>query len=295
MKKAAKSWIFLATSLLVAQTSPDTKKDSYHFNVSEVTRIDVNIDYGLGELTVGTSGDDNAIEGTIEYDPYYVTPEVKYRETGSKGKLDVSVESTGHQHHDDNEWSFNFKLKAMKGKDYQSAVEFRLPPSIPLDIDMDFGLGDADIDLSGLDISEFKLNCGLSDVKVTADTPNPGKCETISIESGLGDFNGRQLGNLRTEDFHMEVGLGSATVDLTGAMIGDMEGDITVGLGSLDLLLPKNANIRLEVEDTFLSSVDVNDLVKDGDDWVTPHWDDGLPTVELQISVGLGSVDVEVE
>ena len=290
--KGFKIWLVLASwTILFAQDTSDLTKESYHFDVSGISRMDVEISYGLGELIIKSSQDANTIEGFIKYNSKYVTPDVDYHKIGSKGKLDITVKS--HKRGDDEDhWPFDFRGGKRHG---DSEVDFRLPQSIPMDIKMDFGLGDADLDFSTLSISDLHMDFGLSDVKISMDKSNPVTCRRISIQSGLGDFNASELGNLRPREFHLDVGLGSASIDLTGDITNDMEGDIKVGLGSLDLILPKNVNIRLEVEETFLSSVDVEGLVKENNEWVSRHWDRQIPTIELEISVGLGSVDVEVK
>lgn len=293
--KGFRIWLVLASwTILFAQDTSDLTKESYHFDVSGISRMDVEISYGLGELKIKSSQDANTIEGFIEYNSKYVTPDVDYHKIGSKGKLDINVKSNKHRDDDENHWPLDFRRGKRHGK-YEGKVDFELPQSIPMDIKLDFGLGDADLDFSGLSISDLHMNCGLSDVRLSMDKSNPVTCRRISIESGLGDFNASELGNLRPQEFHLDVGLGSASIDLTGDITDDIEGDIKVGLGSLDLILPKNVNIKLEVEDTFLSSVDVEGLVKENNEWMSRHWDRQIPTIELDISVGLGSVDVEVK
>jgi len=92
------------------------------------------------------------------------------------------------------------------------------------------------------------------------------------------------------------VGLGDANIDLTGSFFQDADVDINVGLGSLNLVLPKNANVKLSVDHSFLASVDVNDLLKKGENaYESIDWDHNLPKIDIEISVGLGDVDVRVE
>ena len=294
MKTLAIWLVIVMSTLLWAKETPDLSEETYQFDVSDVGRLDVSISYGLGELNIISNPEKNSIEGLIEYDSDYVVPEVDYFTIGSKGKLEINVESLKHRGNDHHHRSFDFG-KNLSRDGYEGRVEFKLPESKPTDLKMDFGLGEANLDLSGLSITDLDMDCGLSDVKISMDTPNPVSCRRLSISSGLGDFNASNLGNLKPHEFELEVGLGSATIDLTGDISNDFNGDIEVGLGSLDLILPNNVNIRLEVEDTFLSSVDVEGLVKKNGVWVSREWDKHLPTVELEVSVGLGSVDVEVE
>lgn len=287
--------VVLASALALAWTGSELTREAYQFDVSDVERIDVDVTYALGSLRIKAGEDEKLVEGFIEYDSDYVTPHVDYHTLGSKGKLDIRTESLRHSRNED-EWSFDVDWKNLHEKDYESVIDFKLPRLTPLDMNLDFGLGKTDIDLSYLTVSEFRLDCGLSDVKVIMTTPNRGTCRRVVIESGLGDFNATGLGNLKTEQLRLEVGMGSANIDLGPDITDDLEGEISVGLGSLDLTLPKNVNIRLQIERTFLSAVDVDiqGLVRQEDEWSSRDWDKNLPTVDLEISVGLGSVDVEL-
>ena len=285
----------LVISILGAPSPPQrqTEEETYQFDAEDVSRMDVRISYGLGELVIERNIRPDEIQGTIEYQPRYMRPDVDYRTIGSKGILDITVRSLK-KGRDDEDWSHGWDWRGFKKEGFESSVDFKLPQGIPIDLDMDFGLGEATLDFSRLSVSDFKLNCGLSDVRVSMETPNPVSCRKVTIESGLGDFDATGLGNLRTKEFDLEVGLGSADVDFSGDIIDDMEGEIDVGLGSLDLTFPDNINIRLDIDRTFLSSIDVNGLVKEDGEWVTRDWDRHRPTLQLEINVGLGTVDVDV-
>jgi|TARA_B110000495_G_scaffold32231_1_gene24999 hypothetical protein len=75
-----------------------------------------------------------------------------------------------------------------------------------------------------------------------------------------------------------------------------LEMELNFGLGALELILPKNVNIKLRIDHSFLSSVDVDGLLSKGNDkYVSKDWDNARPTITGDISVGIGSVDVEVD
>ena len=58
---------------------------------------------------------------------------------------------------DKNRWSFNFNWRDIRDGEYQSTADSRLPQSLPTDIQIEFGLGEARIDLSDLSISKFEM------------------------------------------------------------------------------------------------------------------------------------------
>ena len=57
----------------------------------------------------------------------------------------------------------------------------------------------------------------------------------VSIEAGLGDLNVTDLGSLRTRKLNLKIGLGAANVDLRGHITEDMDADISIGIGSVDM------------------------------------------------------------
>ena len=270
--------------------------NDYLFDVSEVTRLSVSFNYMAGSLEI-KAGASKQIKGAIKYDPEEFLPSAQYDVFGSKGVFKVKMESLNSRHvyDDDTEGiDFKFGFRDFKNNKYSQEFEFQLPPDIPTNLKLEFALGDADIDLSNLAITGLELECGLSDVRLEVDEVNTTKCKEVYIESGLGDFNAYGLGLLRAEYFNLDVGLGSAYIDLSKQK-SDLTGDIDVGLGSLELLLPEKANIKIRVDDSFLSSVDVDDMVKTGHkEWRTADWNKRWPTIEFDISIGLGSVDVDL-
>ncbi|MCH7732237.1 MAG: hypothetical protein IIB44_06940 [Candidatus Marinimicrobia bacterium] len=283
--------VLFLTCLSIAQDNQNTVIDTYHFDTADVKRIEVKIDYSMGELAITDNGKLNFIDGTIEYFPEWISPDIRYYTIGSKGKLKVEVDAIDHS------FTFHGKdiWKGLRDNNGLSYVSFRLPRDIPTDMEIEFGLGESEIDISNLSISEFFLECGLGETRLIMNSANSERCKKVIISAGLGEFTGIELGNLRGKIYEFNMGLGASTIDLTGDVIEDMKGTIAVGLGSLVLILPKKANIRLEIERSFLSSVNVRDLVQKDEVWLSPSWDKNLPTVEFEISVGLGAVNIYLD
>ncbi len=276
----------------------------YDFDLGGVDYLVASFEYALGSLAI-ESGIGKKITGTIVYDPDEFIPKVSYNTFGSEGLLKAKLKSinSDHDHNtsinwDDDDEDQDFRVDIdwsdLKDGDFHQEYDFELPKNIRIDMKMDFGLGEADIDLTDLDIASLELECGLSDVKINCDEENSIKCKEVYIESGLGDFNAYGLGLIRAKYINLDVGLGSAYVDLS-TQNTNLRGDINVGLGSLELVLPEKANIKIRVDDSFLSSVDVDDMVKTGHkEWSTSTWNDRYTVIELDIAIGLGSVDVDL-
>jgi hypothetical protein len=261
------------------------REDYYEFNTRQYKDLDVSISYGLGELVIGPSDEKDKIEGTIIYDSRKITPKVTLENVSSSGVLKVKTEKND----DDDDCRKRFR-------DYDNEMEFYFPSNVKTDLFLDFGVGNAEIDLTDIAISKLNLNCGLSDVDIEINKRNNVVCKTVNIESGLGDLNIYGLGNLAAKNIDINVGLGSAEIDMTGDKIYDVDVNVDVGLGSLDMILPDNANIEIYVDASFLSSVDIYGLKqKKNKYWVTSDWDSDNPTISMDVNVGMGSVDIVVE
>jgi hypothetical protein len=88
--------------------------------------------------------------------------------------------------------------------------------------------------------------------------------------------------------------MGAAELDFSDPISRDMEIVLEVGLGSIELVLPDNVNISAIVHDHFLSTIELNGLVKKRNKYVSEHWDNAQPTVTLDMSVGLGSIELKI-
>jgi len=280
--------LFLMTPLFIMAQDNDCdnyeREDLYSFDTRKYKDLDVSISYGLGELTIGPNHNNNEIQGTIIYDSRRIEPKVTIENVSSSGVFKVKTEKIS----DDDCRS--------RLRDYENEMEFYFPSDIKTNLFLDFGVGDADIDLTDIAIRKLNVNCGLSDVEIEINKRNDVICKTVNIESGLGDIEIYGLGNLGAKDIDIDVGLGSAEIDMTGDKIYDTEVDVDVGLGSLDMILPDEANIEIYVDASFLSSVDIYGLKqKKSKYWVTPNWDGDNPTISMEVNVGMGSVDIVVE
>jgi len=276
-------------TLLFSQNDTTFMRDYYQYDLREYESVDINLNFGLGELDIGSYHKSKTISGKIEYNPNHTDTDVDFSSNGTKAYLTI----------DGDNWDLDMtKLGEQVGIDdeFHNFMDFELAKDIPTELQLDFGLGQGKIDLTNISLTYFELDCGLSDVKVSMVRSNDVTCERVSISSGLGDFNGYELGNLNAKRFNVDVGLGAATIDLRGKFDEDMDLSVDVGLGALELILPDNVNIKLRVDHSFLSSVDVDGLMsKSNNKYVSRDWDENRPTITGSISVGIGSVDVEVD
>ncbi len=260
-------------------------RDHFHYFIKDIDKLEAEINYKMGELIIKPNiNNPSEFDGFSEYNPlYFDSPKVDYNVFGKTGFLEMRTNAVDH------EFSFNWNSNRFHNKS-----EYKFPLSVPIEMKLDFGLGETEIDLSGIQIQSLNIECGMGKVTLNVDSQNPIVCKKIKIEAGMGEFEGTGLGYLRAEVVNIDVGLGSADIDFSGKINHNMKIEVEVGLGSIKLILPDNVNISARLHDYFLSTVNVEDLVKKGNKYVSKEWDSDRPTITLDMSVGLGSIDLKV-
>lgn len=121
--------------------------------------------------------------------------------------------------------------------------------------------------------------------------PNPVRMRKASLEIGAADFEARQLANLNVRELEVSAGVGSVMLDLTGELREDMDVDIDLGLGSLELRFPMGAAVRI-TKQSFLTSFDADDMVKRGDAWYSRNWENAEHQITVDVSAAFGGIEV---
>lgn len=240
---------------------------------SDETRLDVRVRYGAGELLIrpGTPGELYRVD--LRYDADVFEPVTRYQ----RGQLQVGVEREGR----------GLRIRNTEAGE----LRLQLSPDIPLDMDLDFGAVEADLDLGGLHIVNLDVETGASDTEVRFDDANPAACDRLEVSMGAAAFTARGLGNAGCRDLKVEGGVGDLTLDFEGAWNGDMSADITMALGSVTLRIPEDIGVRVD-KDTFLTDFDRSGFYKRGDAYYSDGWDGATRRLDIQLEGAFGSVSI---
>ena len=120
------------------------------------------------------------------------------------------------------------------------------------DLDLHFGIGTSDIDLSGAMVSKLKVKTGSADVRVNYNHEHPNKCEmdTFMVKVDLGSFTALDLDHAKAKYVIADIGFGSALLDFTHPLSQACEVQANVALGGLEIFLPKNEPVIIYVKDS---------------------------------------------
>ena len=132
-------------------------------------------------------------------------------------------------------------------------------------LDLDYGLGNANIDLSGLSIEKLKINTGSADVNISynAHVENKITMDTFSVKVDMGSLNARDLNMAKSKVVLAEVGFGNMFLDfgnrptIANHVIG------SVGAGNLVIQLPsEDVPVLVTINESWLCSINLSRTLK---------------------------------
>ncbi len=245
--------------------------------VTDENRLRVRVEYGAGVLKI-RRGDAGVLYGTLfQFDEEHTTPRIEY----DRGWLEVGLSPVESRGFDPGDWSPD------------TSLELELAPGLPLELDTNFGAGRADLDLTGLSLRKLVVNTGASESVIRVDRVNPEPMESAEFNVGAADLRVRGVGNLNAERVTVKSGVGSVVLRLDGEWPRDTGLHVEMGLGALDIQVPRSLGVRLRRPGSILASIDTEGLEKRGDVFQSANWDDAGHRVEIEIVAVLGSVDIE--
>ncbi|HEB84140.1 MAG TPA: hypothetical protein ENI92_03975 [Bacteroidetes bacterium] len=273
-----------AAALLIATAAAAGEIETYSaaepLKGARESRVDLEI--GLSRLVLKAGDEETLIRIDGRYFEEYDKPEFTVRRDEESAEISFSFGSR-----EEKDEKLNWK------NNKRQVFNFELNPIVETWLNMDFGLGKADLDLTRLKLHRFTLDAGLGDMSIAVDEANPVRAREVNISTGLGSFESDHLGNLQFDHLKLESGLGDMDVDLRG-FTGEADVDIAIGLGSLRLILPEGLGVRIHYDKSFLADVTLTGLDKVHKGvYETDNWDTAQSKVVIDLSVGLGSVDVD--
>jgi hypothetical protein len=243
--------------------------------------LTVKMDIGAGIIDLGRNRTGDILNAEVEYDPEKIRVDIDYERDEDEGELHLKSESKDKGldlDTEDNYWFLEFGDR------------------IPISFEIDVGACEADFDFTGLKIDHLDMDLGASSVEVEFRKPNSERISKINIDVGASELTISGLGNANFDRLSFDGGVGDFTLDFSGEFEHRAYVDIDIGLGSLTILVPKDAGVQIKSESSFLSSfsIDKHDFDEVEDDlYESDNFGETEKELVFNIEVGLGSVEVE--
>ncbi|MGH2568679.1 MAG: toast rack family protein [Bacteroidota bacterium] len=270
-----------ATSVVVAFFTLElTRKDIPRTSEKEIR---AEVDAAFGRINIARGERDKILvaefreESNDERDP-----QIYYKVRGDRGELKIETKESSSW------WGSSKKKKERR------EWTLKFTDAIPIDFKIEFGAGEADIDLSGLRVQNLSISSGASSTELRCDEPNPIVANRVDIESGVSKFDARDLCNLNFEKLSFSGGVGSYKLDFGGKPRRDAKVRVEVGLGAVTLYLPKETPARVEFDDHWFAGFDIDEgfqKVKKGV-YETENYKNAGARLTIELEAGLGSVKV---
>ncbi len=220
--------------------------------------------------------------------------DIDYRIKNDIGYLNLSHDSQGkrsvtlHMGDDDEETDGN-SMDA--GKWYM-----RFTDEVPLSIDAELGAGRGDLDLTGLNVKDFRMSTGASSTTLVFGEPNKSSIEDFDIKSGVSKFVGEKLCNANFQHMTFEGGVGSYHLNFDGELHHEVDVRIKIGLGAVTILIPRETGARVHYQESWFSNFSIDrefDEVKKSV-YETPNYSTVDGKMNIYVESGLGSVKVKL-
>ena len=164
------------------------------------------------------------------------------------------------------------------------------------DLNMHYGIGDANLDLSGTSVSKIKINTGSANVKAgfMDGLLNGVEMDTFYVKVDLGSFEAPNLNLMNASNVIGDIGFGSASLDFSGTSNKRCKVKTTVGAGNLDILLPDtDVPMIIYVKDSPLCGIKIAKGFEEVEDNVyvnMSYAEDADNLVIFDVDVALGNV-----
>ncbi|OGD17296.1 MAG: hypothetical protein A2V76_07940 [Candidatus Aminicenantes bacterium RBG_16_63_14] len=222
----------LATLIAACDEPRNVRTETQTVSLEGAARAEVGLHMGAGELRVRGADQEPLLQASFEFNRDRNRPEVDYRLFGDKGILQVRHARRR---------GFNFGTT-------RNRWDLNLSRAVPLDLDINLGAGQSDLDLRGLELQRLDI----------------------------------------------DMGVGEMTLNLQGPHKAGFRVKIDGGVGSGKIALPFEVGVRIKV-DGGIGSVDTRGLTKQGGAYVNDAYGRSDVTIEMDIDVGIGSLDLRCE
>lgn len=176
------------------------------------------------------------------------------------------------------------------GKAGELRVE--LARAVPLDLTLEFGAAEADLDLSGLSLTRLKLESGASEARVRFDVLNPVRMSSLDIESGAASIRIDRLANANARDIRVRSGVGELEIDFGGRWTQDIDLTVDIAMGGVVLHVPSDVGIHVEISKVFASFAHEG-LTKRGNAWESENFSGAPHKLRIRAQTLFGSFEID--
>jgi len=210
----------------------------------QIKNVRFSADIGPANLAIETHAGKDMFIGSVRYDADRIDADIDYDPRGSSADVNISARQIGRKWHidsDDDRWNISLS------RDYHWVLN------------LDIGMGDCRVDLSGLPLERLSLDVGASKCQIDFSDPNPITLDDLKIDAGAGEVKIDGLGYANFDNLTFEGGAGSFLLNFEGLKDGQRSVSVDVGVGSVEIELPHDYPVRVESDGGWFNSIELHD------------------------------------
>lgn len=248
-------------------------------DVGAERELTVEVRYGAGAFSLTPAAPGRLYQLRARFDEERQAISHRYRD----GHLEIRSEAEG-------------SSRGVRGGLRRSAdhgeLNLRLGDRVPVRLDLELGAVQGELELGGIPLQALNFTTGASDTRLNVSRPNPMEMEQARFQVGAAAFHARGLGHLNAREIKVDAGVGDVRIELDGILRDRTRLAVSMGLGNLEIAVPPEVGVRV-TRSGFLVSMDAPGLVRRGNVWESPGWDESSRRIEIQLDAALGSISVE--
>jgi len=269
--------LMLASCVFVDHGPADIQvlKESRPLGNAKELVVDLKLD--VGQVEVERTSDDNLFAFDLEYDRNRYNPQFNFTD-GDQSSLRLTVESTR-----------DFGSHGRENND----LRVRLTDKVPIELNLTAGVSESRLELTGLKVRRMHLRGGVGKTEVSIDKPSGQVMSSLDIECGVGELIINGLGNAQVQQVDLKGGVGHAELDFSGELgNASIDARVKVGIGAVRITVPRDADVEIEAEGSFLSNISAPSFEKSGRTYT--HRGGGGAKIRIKVESGIGGVEVEL-
>lgn len=226
-------WFALLSCNSLTTSVNQVRTESQTVKIKSATSASVQINFPAGELTV-QDGDGNLLDADFQYNVDKWKPQVQYSENGAQGELVVDQPGSD---------------QLPVGGTLVNTWTLLLTNDFPMELSINAGAGNSELNLSGLDLTALKIECGTGTTHVNLDG-NWDHDVTVSISGGIGELKVNLPSQMGAR---VEMDTALVTVNANGLIVAEngyvnkaygntphtLTLKLTAGVGSVLLTVPQ--------------------------------------------------------
>jgi len=263
-------------AMLGAQPSPRWRTVEVSRQLRDTLPQRIRVQYGSGRVDVRGSSDPLVYAMQLRYDEARSVP--LHRHDAEQHSSVLGAESRA-----------NAPRTVRSGE--TGELQLRLPRSVALDLEMEFGGTEARLDLGGMTLTSVRLECGATDAILDFGLPNRARMRELDVSIGAADFSIRHLANANADLVRIRGGVGSVDLDMSGTWTRDLAVTTRLVVGQLTMRVPDDVGVRMEIK-RVAAGFEHRGLVKRDDAWYSPNYETAKYKVRVRAETVLGQIEV---